>query len=235
MADSAPNSFQLHSISISDPVSGWESLGFTVEGDSDASARVVRLGQTALIITEPEVETQSRGILGWNVDGIDSHIEGISTIPHDTTSHAHELSPTTSQPHPNNIDRIDHIVIRTGDMQRTIKQFQSAGLEPRRGRETTSYGSPMLQTFFWLGDVILELVGPADGEPTTDEAPTFFGIALVSTDLDDTAATLGDLLGTPRPAVQENRLIAGLRTKSVDVSVPIVVMSPHVKGSATTE
>lgn len=233
MADSVPNSFQLHAITISDRVAGWESLGFTVESDPNSTKKLIRLGQTALIITEPEADATTRGILGWQIDGVDSHIDGIPTITQDTEPSS--VGSLTAEPpaHSNRIDRIDHIVVRTGDTQRTIQQFQAAGLEPRRGRETTSYGSPMLQTFFWLGDVILELVGPAVGEPTTDEEPTFFGLALVSSDLDASAAVLGELLGTPRPAVQENRLIAGLKTKFVDVAVPIVVMSPHVKGSAT--
>jgi hypothetical protein len=86
----------------------------------------------------------------------------------------------------------------------------------------------MRQTFLWAGDVIVELVAPDDGEPRTDEPTSIFGLALVAADLDVTAASLGDLLGTPRPAVQQGRRIAGLRGREVGISVPIAVMSPHV-------
>jgi hypothetical protein len=83
--------------------------------------------------------------------------------------------------------------------------------------------------FFWAGDVIVELIGPDEGEPTTDEPASVFGLALSATDLDATAAHLGDLLGTPKDAVQPGRRIAGLRGRQVGISLPIAVMSPHVR------
>ena len=87
----------------------------------------------------------------------------------------------------------------------------------------------MRQTFFWAGDVILELVGPDEGEPVTDEPTSIFGLALVSADLAATATALGDLLGTPKDAVQPGRQIAGLRNRAVGIALPIAVMSPHVR------
>jgi hypothetical protein len=85
----------------------------------------------------------------------------------------------------------------------------------------------MRQTFFWAGDVIVELVGPDVGEPSTDEPTTVFGLALVASDLDATAAVLGPLLGTPKAAVQPGRRIAGLRGRDLGISLPLAVMSPH--------
>ena len=109
-----------------------------------------------------------------------------------------------------------------------LRTVEAAGLEVRGGRSTTSYGSPMRQVFFWTGDVIVELVGPDAREPT-DEPTTFFGLALVSDDLDATATTLGELLSTPKDAVQAGRRIAGLRGGQVGITVPVAVMSPHVR------
>ena len=130
--------------------------------------------------------------------------------------------------HPNGIVRIDHVVVRSGDADRTVAAFEAAGLEVRGGRSTTSYGSPMRQVFLWAGDVIVELVAPDHGEPTTDEPTSVFGLALVANDLDATAAHLGELLSPPRDAVQQGRRIAGLRGREVGISLPIAVMSPHV-------
>ena len=124
--------------------------------------------------------------------------------------------------------RIDHVVVRSGDAERTVSAFEAAGLEVRGGRSTTSYGSPMRQVFLWAGDVIVELVAPDLGEPTTDEPTSVFGLALVADDLDATAAHLGELLSTPRDAVQQGRRIAGLRGREIGISLPIAVMSPHV-------
>jgi hypothetical protein len=60
-----------------------------------------------------------------------------------------------------------------------------------------------------------------------------FGLALVADDLDATAAQLGELLSTPKPAVQPGRRIAGLRGAQVGISVPVAVMSPHVRSEGT--
>jgi hypothetical protein len=87
----------------------------------------------------------------------------------------------------------------------------------------------MRQVFFWAGDVIVELIGPDRDEPVTDEATSFFGLALVADDLDATASRLGELLSTPKDAVQPGRRIAGLRGARVGITVPVAVMSPHVR------
>lgn len=130
--------------------------------------------------------------------------------------------------HPNGIVRIDHVVVRSGDSDRTVAEFERAGLDVRGERSTNSYGSPMRQTFLWAGDVIVELIAPDAGEPRTDEPTSIFGLALSAADLDATSAYLGELLGTPKAAVQPGRRIAGLRGAKVGISVPVAVMSPHV-------
>ncbi len=131
--------------------------------------------------------------------------------------------------HPNGIVQIDHVVVSTGDCERTIAEFERAGLEVRGGRSTESYGNPMLQTFLWAGDVIIELIGPDHDQPSTETPAALFGLALTAADLDATAAHLGELLGTPKDAVQPGRRIAGLRGATVGISLPIAVMSPHVR------
>ena len=85
----------------------------------------------------------------------------------------------------------------------------------------------MSQNFFWAGDVILELVGPDSGEPSTDEPTSIFGLASVAPDLAATVQFLGGLMGEPKPAVQPDRMIAGFRNKAVGISLPIAVMTPH--------
>ena len=186
----------------------------------------VHLGSTAIRATG-----RGGSFLGWAFDGPapsgpdrSGDLDGLPLVDADGPGGA-------AGAHPNGIVSIDHVVVRTGDCERTIAAFEQAGFEVRGGRSTTSYGSPMRQTFFWAGDVILELVGPDAGEPTTDEAASIFGLALVAADLDRTAETLGDLLGSPKPAVQAGRRIAGLRHRQAGISLPIAVMSPHVRSA----
>lgn len=214
----AATNAQLSTIVLGDTPRAWRTAGFDVADD-----RVV-LGSTTLRLTGSGTAFE-----GWALDGVDGAIDGLPTAEPDGAT------PAVAQCHPNGISRIDHVVVRTGDCDRTIEAFAAAGLEVRGGRSTTSYGAPMRQTFFWAGDVIVELVGPDAGEPTTDEPTSIFGLALVAEDLDATAAQLGDLLGTPKDAVQHGRRIAGMRTSDAGIALPIAVMSPHVKPGQTPD
>jgi len=209
---------QLTAITLGDTPQAWRDAGFRV-----GSGDVVTLGSTAVRLTG-----SGAGFEGWALDGVSAPIDGLPTTD------APEPG-AGAEPNPNGISRIDHVVFRTGDCERTIAAFVDAGFEVRGGRSTTSYGAPMRQTFFWAGDVILELVGPDEGEPTTDEPTSIFGLALVADDLDATAASLGELLGEPKDAVQPGRRIAGLRHRQVGMSLPLAVMSPHVRSNTPVE
>lgn len=203
---------QLTAIDLGDTPAAWTAAGFTVADGA------VELGSTVLRLTG-----SGQGVEGWAIAGVDDPIDGLASAPPPSPAGA----PGRVQ-HPNGVVRIDHVVVRSGDCDRTVAGFEAAGLEVRGGRSTTSYGSPMRQVFLWAGDVIVELVGPDAGEPTTDEPTSFFGLALVSDDLDATAAHLGELLSTPKAAVQQDRRIAGLRGREIGISLPIAIMSPHV-------
>jgi hypothetical protein len=209
-----PKTAQLRSLVLGDDPEAWSTLGFSVTDPGSGST--VRLGTTSILLT-----ASGQGFEGWSIDGVDQSIDGLPRASSDD-------SPTSSAPeHPNGIAAIDHVVLRTGDVGRTTEALASFGIDARRGRSTTSYGDPMRQVFFWLGDIILELVGPDDGEPTTDEPSSLLGLALVATDLDATVARLGTLAGTPKDAVQPGRRIAGIRGREAGVSLPLAVMSPH--------
>lgn len=212
---------RLTHVVLGDPPDAWRCAGF----DVDAAGRF-RLGATEVWC----LDSDHRGFVGWALDGIDTELDGIeadldgiATLDGGLTT---APGPATTA-HPNGISSIDHVVIRTGDCSRTIAAFEAAGLDVRGGRSTASYGAPMRQTFFWAGDVILELVGPDEDQPTTDERTSVFGLALVAADLDATAAAMGPLLGTPKDAVQPGRRIAGVRHRAAGIGLPVAVMSPH--------
>ena len=220
-----PTNPQLTTVELGDAPEVWAAAGFAVVDDG------VRLGSTTIRLTG-----SGGSFLGWSFDGLSpaddtNGLDGLELLePADAATRPDAVTHPNG-PHPNGIVSIDHVVVRTGSCERTIAAFEQAGFQVRGGRSTTSYGSPMRQTFFWAGDVILELVGPDAGEPTTDEPTSIFGLALVAADLDRTADVLGDLLGAPKPAVQAGRRIAGLRHRQAGISLPVAVMSPHVRGS----
>ena len=100
-----------------------------------------------------------------------------------------------------------------------------AGLDFRRTRDAPT---PPRQVFR-IGEVILELVQAPEvtriaSEP--DGPARLWGISFLVSDLERTASFLGDLLGTPRDAVQSGRRIATLRRKA-GLSPAIAFMSPH--------
>jgi hypothetical protein len=183
-------------LDVADPAEAWADLGFTVEGDACRVGDVVhRLG------------VEGKGVRAWSLDGVD----GLRT-----TAPAPEVGGTD---HPNGVTGLDHLVVSTPDLDRTVTALQAAGLELRRTRDA----GQIRQAFFKVGDVVLELAGPAT--PSGDGPARFWGLAFTVADLDATASYLGDRLRPAKDAVQTGRRIATL-DRSAGSTVAIAFMSP---------
>lgn len=202
---------QLTRLRVGDEPAAWAAAGFSVTDG------VVRIGHTAIVTVGT---ADGRGILEADVDDVHGAVDGLPF-----SARPAEPSGPAPDPQPNGIVAIDHLVAMSPDMDRTTAALAAAGPRPRRSRTFAADGATRRQTFFWLGDVILELVGDDDAH---EPGPArLWGLAFTCADLDVTAARLGDHLGSPRPAVQPGRRIATMRTRALDISVPIVCMSPH--------
>ncbi|MEZ5245369.1 MAG: hypothetical protein R2707_09760 [Acidimicrobiales bacterium] len=202
--------FQLRTLTIGDDPATWVAAGFMVDGGT------IRVGNTMISLVGTD---RGRGILTANVDGLAGRIDG---MPFDGTQ------PDPAEPvpvHANGVIALDHLVAMSPDMDRTTEALSLSGLEPRRTRTFDAGGSTRRQCFFWMGDVILELAG--DDDAHGDGPALLWGLAFTCADLDESARRLGERLGPAKPAVQKAREIATLRTKELDISVPIVLMSPH--------
>ncbi|MFZ6005078.1 MAG: VOC family protein [Actinomycetota bacterium] len=206
-------------ILVGDPPEAWEAAGFTVDGDGTCrigSVRVRLVGRNG-----------GKRILGWSLRDApsarlaDGLLDGLPTT-------ASESDPATPASHPNGATHIDHVVLLSPDLARTTAALGTLGIEPRGERETDSYGAPMRQMFFRLGEVILELVG---GKEPGEGAPGFFGLAITVADIDAAAIMLGDHLGTVKDAVQDGRRIATLRHRDLGMSVATALMSPEPRDS----
>ncbi len=196
-------------LEIDDPASAWEAAGFAVE---DGRCGV---GSVTLRFRD---DARGQGIRSWSLAGVDADvmtIDGLPLIP------AGEPAPPAD--HPNTAAVIDHLVIQTPDVERTVQALEAIGLTERRRRHTESYGSPMTQVFHRAGEVIIEVVGPP--RASGDEPASFFGLAFTLGDLDAPAALLGDAVGDRKPAVQEGRDRRGLRHERLGLSVPVLLMS----------
>jgi hypothetical protein len=203
-------------ILVGDPREAWEAAGFSVDDDGTCrigSVRVRLVGRDG-----------GKRILGWSLRGApsralaDGQLDGLPTA-------ASQAAPAEPASHANGATYIDHVVLLSPDLARTTAALGRLGVEPRGERVTDTYGAPMRQVFFRLGEVILELVGQPD--VAGEGAPGFFGLAITVADLDDAAALLGEHLGAIKDAVQDGRRIATVRHRDLGMSVATALMSPE--------
>ena len=227
---------RLLSLTVSDAPGTWAGLGFTLDGIA------ARIGATAVLCSGDEAGGASpdeRGITDWMLTADDGplpeRIDGLLTGSM-TLGDAAPVAPPTAPHHVNGVVAIDHLVVMSPDVDRTVSALEDLGIECRRRRQAAAYGSTaMRQAFFWLGNpdgaherVILEVVGPEIIDPAKAKDPAkFFGIALTCRDLDETAAFFGDLMKPPVDAVQSGRRIATLSSRAGS-QVAIAFMSLHV-------
>jgi hypothetical protein len=107
--------------------------------------------------------------------------------------------------HPNGAFAVDHVVVLTGSLDRTVTALQAAGLDLRRRDERMA--------FLRLGSYILEVVERA-GDPAR-----FWGLVVV---VDDPGAVPG--AGPAKNAVQPGRRIATVK----GLGTALAVMSRRV-------
>jgi hypothetical protein len=200
-------------LAIADAPAAWRTAGFSVTGDR------CEVGSVRLRLEGPGRE---RGIVGWSVRGATSlELDGLPTA-------ASERPPPAGMPHPNGAVSIDHLVVITPALDRTVRVLRRAGFDFRRGREGPTPGGSERQAFFRMGELILELVEAPDGSrirSDPDGPARLWGISFLVDDLERTAAALGDLLGSPRDAVQPGRRIATLR-REAGLGPAIAFMTP---------
>jgi hypothetical protein len=203
-------------ILVGDPPEAWAAAGFSVDDDGTCRIGTVRVRLVG--------RDGGKRILGWSLRGApparlaDGSLDGLPTTRSD-------VDPAEPATHPNGSTHIDHVVLLTPDLARTVAALGALGVEPRGERDSDTYGAPMRQVFFRLGEVILELIGQP--EATGEGAPGFFGLAITVDDLDGLAVQLGEHLGTVKDAVQEGRRIATLRHRDLGMSVATAFMTPE--------
>jgi len=203
----------IEELEIADPADAWRQAGFSV--DSDA---VCRVGGVRIRLVG---RARGAGIVGWSLRGLPSNgsvgdLDGIPT----TTSSALAAAPAA---HANGVTAIDHIVLLSPDLGRTVESLVSIGVHPRRERDAELGGRPVRQIFFRLGEVIVEVVGSPE---TVSEGPsTLWGITYVAADIDATASFFGDRTTPVKEAVQPGRRITTLRHHELGISVRSAIIS----------
>jgi hypothetical protein len=211
--DAATMSITVDEVEVADPADAWMRAGFSV--DSDA---VCRIGGVRIRLAGPGRGT---GIVGWSLRGLPSDysvhdLDGIPTARSDAVAAA-------PAEHANGVTAIDHIVLLSPDLGRTVETLAGVGVEPRRERDAQLGGRPIRQVFFRFGEVIIEVVGSSE---TASEGPsTLWGITYIVADIDATAAYFGDRTAAVKEAVQHGRRITTLRHRELGISVRSAMIS----------
>ena len=202
-------------LTVADDADAWRAAGFTVDDEG-----VCQIGSVRLRIA-PGADGRP-GVLGWVLAGTpDEEVTEVDGIP----TSVGEPSAAPTGDHPIGARVIDHVVVTTPDLDRTIAIIErTLGLPLKRTRDGEAYGRPMRQAFFRLGEVILEVVGSPEPDPAGGPA-RFFGLAITVDSLEKARARLGpEVVGEAKPAVQPGRSIATLRS-TAGLSVPVALMS----------
>ncbi|MGB8406317.1 MAG: hypothetical protein WCE30_19840, partial [Mycobacterium sp.] len=149
-------------------------------------------------------------------------LDGVPTTRSDTVAGL----PAT---HPNGVTAIDHVVLLSPDLERTVAALVAVGVDPRRERDGELGGRPIRQIFFRLGEVILEVVGSPG---VAGEGPSsLWGLTYVVSDIDATAAFFGARTTPVKPAVQPGRRITTLRHHELGMSVRTAMISVPIPRS----
>lgn len=203
---------------VADEPESWTAAGFSV--DSDA---VCRIGSVRIRLVGRD---HGLGMVGWSLRGVPGDLLDVDGVP----TRASTVSLAEPAIHPNGVLSIDHVVLLSPDLSRSVAALAAIGLEPRRERDGELGGQSIRQVFFRFNDVILEVVGAPD---SSSEGPsTLWGVTYVVDDIEATAKFFGEHLSAVKDAVQPGRRIATLRHRELDLSVRTALISPHPRSRA---
>jgi hypothetical protein len=212
-----PPTVTVDEFDVADPADAWASAGFTVDSDATCVVGGVRVRLVG--------RQRGTGIVGWSLAGLPvdavGDLDGIPT----STSDGVIATPAT---HHNGVLSVDHVVLLSPDLGRTVAALDAIGVQPRRERDAELGGQAIRQVFFRLGDVIVEVVGSPD---TVGDGPaSLWGITYVVEDIDATAAFLATRTTRIKDAVQPGRRITTLDHRAFGMSVRTAFISAPILG-----
>ena len=201
---------------IAAPAEPWRELGLWLDEDGACTVGGVRIALAG----------GEGGISGWTLAGVGSAGGAIDGLETEVVDAPRTVDPTE---HPLGAVAVDHVVVATPDIERTVAALTDAGLAVARLRDAEVAGRQVRQAFLPCVEALVEVVGPP--EPACDGPAAFWGLTLAVADLDGAVERLGDRIGPPRDAVQPGRRIATVRPEA-GLGVRLALMTPREPGSA---
>ncbi|MET3961010.1 catechol 2,3-dioxygenase-like lactoylglutathione lyase family enzyme [Marmoricola sp. OAE513] len=196
---------------VADAPEAWSVAGFTVDGD------LCRVGTVRIRLVGRE---RGLGLVGWSLRGVPEGTADLDGVPTTASSHP----PSVAEEHANGVTQIDHVVLLSPDLPRTVAVLEGLGVRARRERDGELGGTAIRQVFFRLGEVILEVIGAPDSAATGPAS--LWGVTYVVADLDATVELLGKSTSRVKDAVQPGRRITTLRHRDFDMSVRTALITP---------
>ena len=207
----------------------WSKAGFAFESKRTSDLAQFHAGAIAIDLRRANDAQRDQtiwksalarggGIVGWTwgCDDVTSSQDFATFLPGVITAAAPVRSDLAARrdtldqlcrTNPNSVDYLEHIVVMTPSLEDAIAAHEKIGLPCKRIREA---GGGMRQAFFKLEQTVLEIVGPARGEPQV------WGLAFMCKDIRravDLAREHGLEATEPKVAIQGGkiaRLIAPL-------------------------
>lgn len=204
---------RIDTLVVADPASAWADAGFTV--DAGGTCRIGAVG------IELVGRDRGFGILGWSLGDLQSDagedVDGIPTARSDTPVSA-------PAEHRNGVTAVDHVVLMSPDLDRTVRALAELGVQPRRERDAHVGERAIRQIFYRFGATIVEVVGsPGVSNPGPS---TLWGITYTVADIEESARFFGDRTSPVKDAVQPGRRITTLRHHDLGLSVRTALISP---------
>ncbi len=227
---------------------GWARAGFRVTADGR-----VRVGGVALDVLDDDVLCDAHAdgpaagvdLLGFRnlPDGVRAIHGSIPVVRRDGGDGGLDAGATggpTHPTHPNGVHRVDHVVVKTSDLDRTEDALtRELGLTLRR---RGAFGGTRMLWFREPGRPdapiveVVEEVAEAGGHGAAGASPSphtyLWGIAVVADDLAAAVAHAPAAAFSPiRAAKQPGRWICTARHDVLELGLQVALMSPHVPPS----
>jgi hypothetical protein len=206
---------------VADPPEAWRAAGFAVEADGTCRIGTVGIRLIGRVAGRDASSQTRHGILGWALRDLPHAVTDVDGVP----TAAAQRSPSPPAVHPNGVTHLDHAVLMTPDLDRTVIALAAIDLQPRRERDGALGGAAVRQIFYRCGEVVLEVIGTPGAQG--DGPATFWGLTHTVADLDASVAYLGPGAGAVKDAVQPGRRITTLRHRDLGMSVPTALISPR--------
>ncbi|KAJ3009360.1 UNVERIFIED_CONTAM: hypothetical protein HDU68_002739 [Siphonaria sp. JEL0065] len=215
---------------IADSAAAWTSAGFHVSPNN-----IVTVGNITITLLGNDNWNGKGGIVAWAFEARNDPVHADTVLlldslhtqiinPLTTASSCNNATTTPPVIHPNRVVGIDHIVITSPNLLKTVAVFATLGLRPKR-----IVGDHQM-IFFKSGDVVIELIHGipqfSNVEAQVLKETRFWGITFTTSDFDETVRVLGPLVKTPKDAVQgRGRRIVTLIHQNAGISVNTAFVS----------